>query len=283
MSRAAFQHLQRAYTTSTPRAPIDELISLAIPLVPTHGFSTSALVAASRLLPSSQSHSPNTGYTHHTINSLFPSAPPSSSRKRSLTREQLKADAGGEGPGLERLGPAKALLEGWLREGRKQMVKNVRDGGLKGDQAVREGLRARIRYNESVVAVLPEALGMLGATTASPLASVSALVPFPTPTGMLQHVAEIAQDLAKATGDESQGVAWYRTRARIGTLYGLTELHLLSPSLASLPPSERIEASLETLDRLIEGTESVDKKIKDVEDYGMFIIRSWMGIARSLI
>lgn len=55
----------------------------------------------------------------------------------------------------------------------------------------------------------PKALALLGASTGSPLSSLSALIPIPSPAGYLEHIAKIAQDLAKASGDESQGVSTF--------------------------------------------------------------------------
>ena len=56
-----------------------------------------------------------------------------------------------------------------------------------------------------------QALALLTTSTKSPLSSVVALLPIPSPAGYLEHVAQVAHDLAKACGDESQGV---RSRIR---------------------------------------------------------------------
>lgn len=132
-----------------------QLLRLAIPLVPSTGFTTQTLSSASLLLPSPHT-APAPGYSHHTLQSLFPSAPPAP-RKRSLTREELLADAAGlPRREEERLGPAKALVEEWLEEGRRVMVGHLERGGWKGEVGVREGLRERVRWNENVVDRLPD-------------------------------------------------------------------------------------------------------------------------------
>ncbi|KAL8280637.1 hypothetical protein RQP46_006960 [Phenoliferia psychrophenolica] len=247
------------------------LLSRAVPLVPTAGFSSATLRLASLSLP--PPHTPAApGYSQNTIDALFPSAPGAIRARKSLSREELVADARGLGVNDERIGPAKALVEAWLEEGRRVMVEHVRKGNWKGDDGVREGIRERLRYNEPVRATLTEALALLGAATSSPLSSVVALLPIPSPAGYLGHVAHVAQDLAKATGDESQGVAWYRTRARIGTVYGLAELHQLSPTISALPPSERLPATFELVDSLLTGSDAIAAKVKDTEEFGTFVL-----------
>lgn len=80
-----------------------------------------------------------------------------------MTRDEIIAEAMGGSRGdarqeKERIGPAKALVEAWLEEGRKVMVTRVKELGWKGDKGVREGLRERIRWNESVSDMLPEVI-----------------------------------------------------------------------------------------------------------------------------
>lgn len=96
-------------------------------------------------------------------------------------------------------------------------------------------------------------------------------------------------------------MAWYRTRARIGTVYGLaggplaeakvdflisqslaTELHQLSPTVAALAPEARLPATLKLVDSLLAGSDAITQKVKDAEEFGTFVVRSWMGIGRSL-
>lgn len=139
---------------ATTRLP-QQLLRLALPLVPSSGFTTQTLSAASLLLPSPHT-APAPGYSHQTLQSLFPSAPPTP-RTRSLTREELLADAAGlPRREEERLGPAKALVEEWLEEGRRVMVSHVERGGWRGEVGVREGLRERVRWNENVADKLPD-------------------------------------------------------------------------------------------------------------------------------
>lgn len=66
----------------------------------------------------------------------------------------MKADAQGSNLEGERVGPAMALVQEWLEEGRRDMVGKVREVGLRGEAGVREGLRQRVRYNEPVLGQL---------------------------------------------------------------------------------------------------------------------------------
>lgn len=134
------------------------LLSLSLPLVRTYGFTTNTLVRGSLLLPSPHTPPPP-GYSPSTLNALFPSPPPRV-RPHSLSRDELIADARGEmegeSAGRERFGPAKALVEEFLEEGRREMVRQVRSSGLKGEAAIRHGMETRVRYNEDVLDYLPE-------------------------------------------------------------------------------------------------------------------------------
>ncbi|KAK4701971.1 hypothetical protein P7C70_g4254, partial [Phenoliferia sp. Uapishka_3] len=282
----------RAYSTAAPRPLIPQLLlKEAIPLIPTHGFSIATLQAASLALPPPHTPPPP-GYSDHTLNALFPSAPPTGRFRKSLSREELIAEARGAGISGQRVGPAKALVEAWLEEGRAVMVSHVQ-GRWKGDQAVQEGIRERLRFNEPMRASLADALALLGATTASPLSSIAALLPIPSPKGYLEHCANVAQSLAKASGDESQGV---------GSYYPVNLFHLLMPSclggmvwgasknrnglwsrsLSALPPSERLASTLDLVDSLLAGSSAVHGKVKHAEEFGSFVVRSWMGIGRSM-
>lgn len=64
------------------------------------------------------------------------------------------------------------------------------------------------RVQGADLTVLLQALALLGASTASPLSSISALLPIPSPAPYLEHVARIAHDLSKASGGEGQGVRY---------------------------------------------------------------------------
>ncbi|SGY60406.1 BQ5605_C007g04426 [Microbotryum silenes-dioicae] len=250
------------------------LLRHALPLIPRHGFSLHTLQLASQAVPSTSSTSSSTSSSSSssssplslsTLNALFPS--PSSrshpngtvSRRKTLTREQLIREARAQAPSgtastfrSPLLGPLKALVQAWLEQGRMEMVQHVAvsRGKANQDQLVKLGLRHRIKYNEPVVDQLVEALALLGAPTSTPLSSPSALLPFPSPLPHFEHVARIAHDLAAASDDESQGLEWYSVRASLGTLYGLSELHQLSPQLQGLEPSQRRLETYEFLDRI---------------------------------
>lgn len=132
-----------------------QLLRLALPLIPHSGFSLHTLQLASKSLPSA----PPAGYSAQTLSALFPSGPirrsPVSS---SLSREEIVLEAKGElETEGEPVGPAQALLFEWLREGRREMGRAVREaGGARGaEERMRLGLRERVRYNEPVLDRLP--------------------------------------------------------------------------------------------------------------------------------
>ncbi|BGP39740.1 hypothetical protein JCM10450v2_003709 [Rhodotorula kratochvilovae] len=267
----------------------------ALPLVPLHGFTADALVAASSSLPAAPQP-----LTAHTLNALFPSPPPvepssfslkglalGNGGRRSYSRQELIALARGEGTAprdRERTGPARALVHEWLLQGRRDMVTAVRDSGLRVEEdALRFGMRARLAYNEPALDRLPQALALLTAPTSTYLSNPLAALPFPSPAPHLSHVAHIAQDLAKASGSEAQGTSWYTLRARLATIYALSELSLLAPSSASLPSSARIAAAQEYAETLFDQSARI---ARDVEGAGMFaqwVAKSWMGIGRSVL
>lgn len=131
-----------------------QLLRFALPLIPKSGFTAHSLQLASLSLPAPHTP-PAPGYTTQTLNGLFPSPPPLPyNSARSLSREELKADAQGSSLEGERVGPARALVHEWLEEGRRDMVGRIREVGLRGEAGVREGLRQRVRYNEPVLGQL---------------------------------------------------------------------------------------------------------------------------------
>jgi len=233
-----------------------KLTRLAIPLIPTHGFTASSLSIASSSLSSTPNSPP---LDSRTIDALYPSPPanvPSPNAfslkglaignggKRSLSRQELISLARGRGTvegtnqaEREKTGPARALVKAWLEEGRIEMVKAVKGSGLRGESALRRGIRARLEYNENVLDKLPEvsstsglpsfyrisvddspfsfltrfqALALLSASTTTPLSSPTSMLPFLSPIPHFSHVASIAQDLAKASGSQAQGVSLAR-------------------------------------------------------------------------
>lgn len=146
-----------------------QLLRLAVPLIPAHGFTLQTLHLASRSLL----NAPSSGFSPQTLSALFPSPPPRHrgpfapltgrrswlSGAPSLSREDLVREAKGElGEGGEPVGPVRALVGEWLAEGRRAMVESVLAEGGKGqiEARYRAGLRERVRYNEQVLDMLPE-------------------------------------------------------------------------------------------------------------------------------
>lgn len=152
--------------------------------------------------------------------------------KQSLSKQQLVALARGQGTarrGRERTGPARALVKEWLVQGRQDIIDIVSQSRFQGEEAAyRLGIEARLKYNQDLLDKLPQvrrlkqtergdepdlvtphptqALALLNAPTSTYLSDLSAALPVPHITGHLSHVAEIAHDLAKASGSQAQGV-----------------------------------------------------------------------------
>ncbi|KAK4051139.1 hypothetical protein OIV83_002961 [Microbotryomycetes sp. JL201] len=283
---------------TTPLAT--RLLQCALPLVPELGFTTQTLVAAA----ARNLEAPLDGQvTERTIHSLFPSPAATDRdglwRRRSLKRSELIADAHGHGPRRDRTGPAKALLEHWLGEGRRQMANAVferrqqqqhsnktdrtpRSTADTSNALVRHGIRHRLNHNRPVLDTLTEDLALLSAPSSQDLVSLTRFLPFASPSPYLAHVARIAHDLAKASGDESQGLDWYAVRARIGTAYGAAELHLLSPSSRSLPIDERLESSYEVADKVLQRSGELGQSVEGATLFGRWVGKSWAGMGRSL-
>ncbi|GAA5997716.1 uncharacterized protein JCM10292_006763 [Rhodotorula paludigena] len=279
-----------------PTAPsvARQLTRAALPLVPEHGFTADTLLRAAASVPALPAPLPG-----HALHALFPSPPVAqpaafslrglaigNGGRRSLSRQELIALARREGTAprdRERTGPARALVHEWLAEGRRVMVDRVRSSGLKGDKAVQVGLRERLRYNEGVLDQLPQALALLTAPTSTYLSDLRAVLPVPSPTAHLYHVAQIAQDLAKASGSEAQGTDWYSLRLRLGTVYALSELSLLAPSSSSLPAPDRIAAAVALSEQLLDRTGQLGKDVENVGLFAEWVRKSWVGIGRSVL
>ncbi|GAA6014005.1 hypothetical protein JCM10207_000203 [Rhodosporidiobolus poonsookiae] len=293
-----------------PPAPSAHLARLltrtALPLLPAHGFRASTLQLASLSLPAP--YTPAEPYPPRTLHALYPSSPASSAGegllgdfslkgllignggRRSRSRQELIALARGQGTATaqaggerERTGPARALVDEWMREGRRRMVDAVRESGVTGEKAYRLGVEERLRFNAEVgLDRLPEALALLSAPRTTPLSSPAALLPLPSPAAHLAHVAAIAQVLAKAAGSEAQGTAWYALRLRLAAIYTLSELSLLSPSLSSASSEEKLAVALQTAKDLFDRSLELGNSVEDAQVYAGWVGKSWKGLAGSL-
>ncbi|GAA5834728.1 hypothetical protein JCM11251_003644 [Rhodosporidiobolus azoricus] len=262
-------------------------------------FRASTLALASAFLPAP--HTPSQPYTERTIHALYPSPPVAdhsssdwslkgfligNGGKRSKSRDELVALARGQGTARvggprEKVGPARALVEEWLREGRAEMKRKVLASGLMGEAAYRLGVEERLRYNATSIGLdrVPEALALLAAPRSTPLSKPLELLPFPSPIPHFSHVAHIAQDLAKAAGSEAQGTAWYTLRLRLSLIYTLSELRLVAPSSAS--PDDRLAEAILFARAAFERSERAGERAEDVRAYGEWVGESWKGLARS--
>ncbi|GAA6039881.1 hypothetical protein JCM8097_006779 [Rhodosporidiobolus ruineniae] len=287
-----------------PPAPSAHLARLltraAVPLVrSSHPFRASTLQLASLDLPAP--HTPSETYSDHTIHALYPSPPAADATandfslkgllignggKRSRSRQELIALARGEGTASahgekERTGPARALVEEWLREGRREMVRSVKESGFKGEKAYRFGVAERLKYSAEIGEKLPEALAILSAPRNTYLNNLLEAIPLPHVTPHLSHVAHIAQDLAKAAGSEAQGTAWYSLRLRLSTVYALSELQLFQNLLSSPSSPDSLKSAIALSASLFDQSAALGEKMDDAVLYAEWVRKSWMGLARS--
>ncbi|KAI0636068.1 hypothetical protein C8Q77DRAFT_1051912, partial [Trametes polyzona] len=203
----------------------NQLLQLAIPLVRTHGFTREALARSVLALPSPHEQP----LSDPAVSSLF-----------------------GDGDDARR-----TLIEGWLDHAREQMKATPQPA------SVRDILVNRLKANEPVLPLLPEAFALL----ASPASGLPPLDPVPG----LKHVSKIADDVCYITGDTSVGPAWFRRRATIAAAYGAAELHqLTSPNTA-----------YQFLEHALDVTQKVDSSVSEVGLFGQYVWRSWAGIIKS--
>ncbi|PFH47849.1 hypothetical protein AMATHDRAFT_66633 [Amanita thiersii Skay4041] len=238
-----------------------QLLRLALPLVRTHGFTREALSQAAVGLPNHVQPLPDSA-----VSSLFGDG---DEARRTLIRAWL--DEGVEG--IKELRRRREVLERMELDMRLQQQQEtqpkapfsqVQTQPLESERIdIRHVLRARLAYNEPVLAYLPEAFALL----ASP---VSGLPPL-DPTPALNHAATVASEACYAAGEKTILMDWYTRRATIAAIYTAAELHqLVSPPTASA-----------FLDTLLAESKSLGKKLDDVGSYSNYIFRSWAGILKS--
>ncbi|KAI1796947.1 hypothetical protein LXA43DRAFT_878788, partial [Ganoderma leucocontextum] len=203
-----------------------QLLQLAVPLVKQYGFSREALARSVLHLPTPHEQP----LSEAAVTSLF-----------------------GSGDDARR-----TLINGWLDLARADMK-----AASPPPTSVRDVLASRLRANEPVLPLLPEAFALL----ATPSSGLPPLDPMPG----LKHVSKIADDACYLVGDTSVGPTWFRRRASVAAAYGAAELHqLTSPNTA-----------YQFLDVVLSLTNKVDTSIDEVGLFGKYILRSWGGIIRS--
>ncbi|KAI0685973.1 hypothetical protein BC835DRAFT_1513650 [Cytidiella melzeri] len=200
-----------------------QLLRLALPLVRTHGFTREALSRSVLSLPNPHPQPlPDTA-----VSALF-----------------------GQGDDARR-----TLIEAWLSEGRVNM-RSAPSTSLK------DVLSQRLRHNEPVLGILPEAF----ATLATPL-GFHLLDPNPA----LKHAASVAEEACAITQDTSIGPSWYARRASLAAIYTAAELHQFKSP----------ETAYDFLVDVLQGSSKIDNAISDVGQFAEYVGRSWAGIIRS--
>merc|ERR1711939_202493 len=124
-----------------------------------------ALIIASRSLTSNGEE-----LRKSTIDALFPSSVPPYKPSESLSRTELIREARDGALEDERPGPARALLDAWLRQARyetrdeldkMQVERQGSEAGTADEALVKTGLLLRLRKNEPVLEHLADALPLL--------------------------------------------------------------------------------------------------------------------------
>ncbi|PSS36753.1 hypothetical protein PHLCEN_2v1384 [Hermanssonia centrifuga] len=201
-----------------------QLLQLALPLVKTHGFTREALSLSALSLPN-------------------PHAEP--------LRDTAVSSLFGEGDEARR-----TLTSAWIDEGRTQMRQTP-------SLNVRDALHSRLRYNEPVLKLLPEAF----ATMALSSSSFHLIDPQPA----LKHAASVADEACVISGDTTTGTMWYARRASLAAIYSTAELHqLVSPKTA-----------YEFLDSLLDTSTKVKNSLDEAGLFATYVAKSWAGILKS--
>ncbi|GJE96201.1 hypothetical protein PsYK624_123950 [Phanerochaete sordida] len=202
----------------------NELLKLALPLVRTHGFTREALSRSVLALPE-----PHPEPLRDTaVSALF-----------------------GEGDDARR-----TLISAWLDEGRAHMRASA-----PGSPAIRDVLRGRLRYNEPVLSLLPEAFATLALTPGHIL----------DPLPALKHAVSVADEACAVVGDKTVGTSWYARRASLAAIYTASELHQIqSPQTADA-----------FLDGLLAGSSQLKGAADDTAQFASYILSSWKGILKS--
>ncbi|KAJ7151637.1 hypothetical protein C8R46DRAFT_1357859 [Mycena filopes] len=209
---------------STSRA---QLLKLALPLISEHGFTRTALSRSVLHLPTPQAEP----LSDTAVSALFGSG--------TLAR--------------------RTLVGAWMDAG----LESMRGANVGTFVSVKDALHARLAYNESVLAHLPEAFTLL----AAPDSGIPPVDPLPA----LKHAARVADEACYLSADQSLRLSWYLKRGSLIGIYSAAELHqLTSPQSAHA-----------FLDSLLRTSSKIESSVKDVEQFSSYVFRSWAGIMKS--
>ncbi|EJT97535.1 hypothetical protein DACRYDRAFT_24941 [Dacryopinax primogenitus] len=183
----------------------------------------------------------------------------------------------------------RTLFRAWLEEGKKDMREGLSESGNStvvaqgnGDKEKLYALLARrLRWNEPVLDYLPDAFALLSSPSLDPPFSLPLPLSITLPRLRLipglAHVSAVADEacwLLSEPNDPPGAGKYYAQRARIGTIYALSELHQLS----SPSPSSRTDHFLRDM---LNFTGTLPQVAGEVGTFLKFVGRSWAGILRS--
>ncbi|WAR52894.1 hypothetical protein PtB15_2B322 [Puccinia triticina] len=238
----------------------DQLLTAAIPFVPTHGFSSAAILAGVDSQPELQ----RLAISHWTLSGLFPSTTTSTVIDRTSH-------------GSEPIGPSKALAERWIEEGNSQMKATVTSENLvfKRDRlgGVRRAFEVRLAYNRTIPKeYLLKAL-VLAVTPKDPFFGVRLPVELPHILPYGSHALNVATDALAGLQDYSKSREWMLRRIRLAGVYSAIELMSIGTNLQ--PSSGEIDKLLDASEALATHTGNTFEFINYVNSSQRSIIRSF--------
>ncbi|PLW10542.1 hypothetical protein PCANC_20902 [Puccinia coronata f. sp. avenae] len=244
----------------------DRLLMAALPFVPTHGFTSEAILAG----VDSEPELARLEITSWTLSGLFPSTTAKAATVAGL--------AGRAVPRSEPIGPSKALAERWIQEGNSRMMASVKNEQLTfklhGLVGVRRAFEIRLSYNRTIPKeFLLNALALM-ATPKDPFFGVSLPLELPHVLPYGSHALDVATDALAALRDYSKSREWMLRRIRLAGVYTAVELMHISIDLPPTDMSTQIQ-------KLLDASESLATHTGNTVEFLSYVRRSQQSIIRS--
>jgi len=247
----------------------DRLLTAALPFVPTHGFSSAAILAGA-------ANEPELGrlsITDWTLTGLFPST----TKAANLT--ELFDRRTGPPRRTEPIGPAQALAKRWILEGNSRMKASVKSENLlfkqHGLHGVRRAFEIRLAYNRSIPHdFLLKALALV-VTPKDPFFGVPLPVELPHILPYGSHALDVATDALAALCDYSKSREWMLRRIRLAGVYSAIELSSIAADLHPDSISSQIQ-------KLLDASEALAAHTANTVEFISYVNRSQKSIIRSL-
>lgn len=240
-----------------------QLLEAALAFIPTHGFSSAALLAGAAHHPELRQVSIN----RQTLSGLFPST----TIKSTTTPWQGSSTH-------EPIGPAKALAECWIQNGNRRMKSQVESENLTlakdGLGGVERAFMIRLAYNRSIPSdYLQEALALV-VTPCDPSFGVPLPIEMPHVLPYGSHALSVSTEALAGLKDYSRSREWMLRRIRLAGVYSAAEL-------ISIRHGESDASTLSEVRRLLQASESLAATVGEVFQFATYVIRSQRAIMRS--